>query len=81
MNEKKEMNYEEIPIPSGPATAEAPADGIDAMTLLAFTDLKEAWYGAEIDKTKFKVVFEDKTEDSVYLKIVKLQPQTGEESS
>lgn len=54
--------------------------GIDSMTLIALTDLKEAWYGIEIDKKKYKIVLEDETEDSVYLKIVKKQPlTTGEE--
>lgn len=77
----RQMEHEEIPLPSGPATAEAPADGVDALTLLALTDLKESWYGTEIDKTKYRIVFEDETEESVYLKIVKLQPQTGEENS
>lgn len=53
--------------------------GIDSMTLIALTDLKEAWYGIEIDKKKYKIVLEDETEDSVYLKIVKKQPPKEKE--
>lgn len=55
--------------------ATATVSGIDAMTLIAATDLKESWYGAEIDKTKYRIVLEDETEDSVYLKIVKKEKE------
>lgn len=56
-----------------PDTATATASGVDAMTLPAVTDLKESWYGIDIDKKKYRIVLEDETEDSVYLKIVKKQ--------
>lgn len=48
---------------------------VDSMVLLALTDGKEAWYGVAIDKKKFKIVLEDETEDSVYLKIVKKEKE------
>ncbi len=31
------------------------------------------WYGVEIDKTKYRIDFGDETEDTVYLRIVKIQ--------
>lgn len=67
--------YMDVQIPEErPAYTTTTVGGIDAMTLPAITDLKEAWYGIEIDKKKYKIVLEDETEDSVYLKIVKKQP-------
>lgn len=54
-----------------------PQGGIDinAITLPAMTDLNESWYGIEIDKKKFRIVFEDETEDNIYLKIIKKEKQ------
>lgn len=49
--------------------------GINALILPAISDLKESWYGIEVDKTKYRIVLEDETEQSVYLRIVKIQPQ------
>ncbi len=50
-------------------------NGIDVMHLFAVTDGKETWYGIEIDKKKYRIALEDETEDSVYLKIVKIQQE------
>jgi hypothetical protein len=50
-------------------------NGIDAMHLFALTDGKEAWYGIEIDKKKYRIALEDETEDSVYLKIIKREKE------
>lgn len=44
--------------------------GVDVLILPAITDLKESWYGMEIDKTKYSIALENETEESVYLKIV-----------
>ena len=44
--------------------------GIDSITIPAVTDMDSHWFGIEIDKSKFKVVLEDETEENVYLKIV-----------
>jgi hypothetical protein len=44
--------------------------GIDALIIPALTDLKECWYGIEIDKSKFNIVLDNVTEETVYLKIV-----------
>lgn len=52
-----------------------PQSSVDSMVLLALTDGNEAWYGIEIDKKKLKIVLEDETEDSVYLKIVKKEKE------
>lgn len=54
-------------------------NGIDVIHLFAYTDGNEAWYGMEIDKKKYRIVLEDETEDSVYLKIVKKQTGGEEE--
>jgi hypothetical protein len=48
---------------------------LDSMVLPAITDGKESWYGIQIDKTKFRIVLEDETEEGVYLKIVKKEKQ------
>jgi len=45
---------------------------IEAMTMP--TGYPAPWYGVKIDKAKYRLVLEDETEDSVYLKIVKIQP-------
>jgi hypothetical protein len=55
-------------------TSTTMATGIGALILPAITDMKEAWYGMEIDKKLYSIVLESETEDSVYLKIVK-KPQ------
>ena len=47
--------------------------GVDSLVLPAITDGKEGWYGMDIDKARYKVVLEDETQDSVYLKIVKIR--------
>jgi hypothetical protein len=44
--------------------------GIDALVIPAITDLKECWYGIEIDKNKFHIEIEDLDENISYLKIV-----------
>jgi hypothetical protein len=59
-------------------TTDVTVGGIDALILPAITDLKEAWYGMEIDKKKYRIALEDETEDTVYLKIVKKPLTTGE---
>ena len=39
-------------------------------TLYPATDGSEVWHGMRIDKTKYSIVFEDETEESVVLRIV-----------
>ena len=52
-----------------------PVSGIAAMVIPARTDGVEWWYGIELDKKKFEILFENETEDAVYLKLVKIQQE------
>ena len=56
-----------------------PVSGIAAMVIPAITDGEESWYGVAIDKSKLRIGLEDETEDTVYLKLVKIQQTIGEE--
>lgn len=44
--------------------------GVDALVIPAITDMDSHWFGITIDKSKFDIVLEDQSEETVYLKIV-----------
>lgn len=43
---------------------------LDSITIPAITDMDSHWFGITIDKSKFDIVLENVTEETVYLKIV-----------
>lgn len=51
-----------------------PETGIDVMTLLAYTDGEDSWYGGRVDTRLYSVSLEQIDETGIYVKITKRWP-------